>query len=84
MAKQYYVAVTYDLCDHYNVCEPMNEYVLNNIVSIDEQIDHFAKQDIAPLVKLFCLNEYDSKQMTQCGEYKFKQYECHCEQQTNI
>jgi hypothetical protein len=79
MAK-HYIAVTYDVCEHNDLCEEMNKYVLNSSdVDMDKQVKKFAETDVAPLIKVYGSITSDFKKMTLYKEYKFKKYECDCE-----
>lgn len=77
---KHYVAITYDVCEHNSLCEEMNEYILDSSVDIDKQIKGFAEQDVAPLVKVYQSATSDWEELTLYKEYKFKEYECSCEQ----
>lgn len=48
MSKSY-VAVTYDVCEHNDLYEDMNEYNLDSSVDMGKQVKRFAEQDIASL-----------------------------------
>jgi len=78
--KEYYLAVTYDVCEHNNLYVDMNEYPLDMSIDLDEQICKFAKMDVAPLVKVYESNTSDFKELRLYKEYKFKEYECGCNQ----
>lgn len=73
-----YVAVTYDVCEHDDLCEAMNEYILGSSVDMDKQVKGFAEQDVAPLVKVYESNTSNLGVLTLYKKYKFKKYECHC------
>jgi len=75
---RYYIAVTYDVCEHNNFYEDMNEYPLDLSVDIDKQIREFAKADVAPLVKVYRSDTSDFKELRLYKEYTFKEYECGC------
>lgn len=77
---QYYIAVTYDVCEHNNLYEDMNKYPLNLSIDIDKQISVFAKNDVAPLIKVYESDTSDFKALRLYKEYKFKEYECGCNQ----
>lgn len=77
---KHYIAVTYDVCEHNDLCEDMNEYILDSSVDINKQIKGFAEQDVAPLVIVYESTTSDFKELTLYKEYKFKEYECGCEQ----
>ena len=77
---RYYIAVTYDVCEHNNLYEDMNEYHLDLSIDMDKQIREFAKMDIAPIVKVYESDVSDPKELILYKEYKFKEYECGCNQ----
>jgi len=77
---KHYIAVTYDICEHNDLCEDMNEYILDSSYDIDMQVREFAKIDIAPLIKVYESVTSDFKELELYKEYKFKQYECDCDQ----
>lgn len=75
---KYYVAVTYDVCEHNNLCESMNQYPLTSTADMDEQVKEFAKRDIAPLVSVYEVIAGGTSERTLCKEYTFEEYACHC------
>lgn len=75
---RYYIAVTYDVCEHNNLYEKMNEYPLDLSIDIDKQIRRFARTDIAPLIKLYESDTSDFIALRLYKEYNFKKYECGC------
>jgi hypothetical protein len=75
----YYLAVTYDVCEHHNLFQDMNEYPINSTDNLMEKVQGFAKQDIAPVVKLYESNSSKFTHLELYKAYKFKEYECHCE-----
>lgn len=75
---RYYIAVTYDVCEHNNLYEDMNQFVLDLSIDIDKQVREFATRDIAPIVKVYESNTSDFKEFRLYKEYKIKEYECHC------
>ncbi|RDW17662.1 hypothetical protein [Oceanobacillus chungangensis] len=77
---QYYIAVTYDVCERNNLYEDMNEYPLDMSIDIDKQVREFAKTDVAPIIKVFESDTSDLKELRLYKEYKFKEYECGCNQ----
>ncbi|MBM7601027.1 hypothetical protein JOC34_003448 [Virgibacillus halotolerans] len=77
---QYYIAVTYDVCEHNNLYEYMNEYHLDLSIDMDKQIREFAKMDVAPIVKVYESDASDPGEFILYKEYKFKKYECGCNQ----
>lgn len=76
--KKHYLAVTYDVCEHLDLYEDMNEYILDGSVAIDEQVLTFAELDVAPLVKVYESTTTDFTDRTLYKEYSFKTYECGC------
>ena len=78
--NKHYMAVTYDLCEHNNLCEDMNEYILDASDDIEKQVRKFAKIDVAPLIKVYKSETNDFKELKLYKEYKFKEYECGCEE----
>jgi len=76
---KHYIAVTYDDCEHNDLYEDMNEYILNPTANMDEQIKEFAQNDIAPLVKVYESVTSDLKDLTLYKQYKFNEYECGCD-----
>lgn len=76
--KRYYIAVTYDVCEHNNLFEDMNEYPLDLSIDLDKQIMACAKRDVAPLIKVYESDTSDFKELRFYQEYKFKEYECDC------
>lgn len=75
-----YIAITYDVCKHHDLYENMNKYILNSSTEIDKQVKEFAKKDVAPLIKVYESVTDDLKDITLYKEYRFKEYECDCEQ----
>ncbi|MFD1850780.1 hypothetical protein [Oceanobacillus bengalensis] len=75
-----YIAVTYDVCNHNNLYEDLNEYPLDMSIDIDKQIREFAKMDVAPLIKVYVSDTSDFKAFRLYREYKFNEYECSCSQ----
>lgn len=78
--NKYYLAVTYDVCEHNRLYEDMNYYPLESSIDIEEQIKVFAKRDVAPLVKVYESDTSDFKEPRLFKEYIFKEYECGCSQ----
>ena len=75
---RYYIAVTYDVCEHDNLYQDMNEYPLDLSIDIDKQIKEFAKMDVAPLIKIYESDTSDLKELRLYREYNFKEFECGC------
>lgn len=80
MMTRYYIAVTYDVCEHNNLYEDMNEYPLDLSIDIDKQVREFAKVDIAPIIKVYESDTSDFEELRLYKEYKFQEYECKCNQ----
>lgn len=78
MMARYYIAVTYDVCEHDNLYQDMNEYPLDLSIDIDKQIRGFAKMDVAPLIKIYESDTSDLKELRLYREYNFKEFECGC------
>ncbi|MFP5115180.1 hypothetical protein ACSU64_22755, partial [Bacillaceae bacterium C204] len=76
--KKYYIAVTYEVCEHNNLYLDMNEYNIDGSVDMDNQIRELAKVDVAPVVKVYESDTSDFKEFRLYKEYKFKEYECGC------
>ncbi|MFS0864733.1 hypothetical protein [Fredinandcohnia sp. 179-A 10B2 NHS] len=76
--KKYYIAVTYDVCEHNSLYEDMNYYPLESSIGIEDQIKVIAKSDVASLVKVYESDTSDFKETRLFQEYTFKEYECSC------
>lgn len=76
--KKYYLAVTYDVCEHEDFCIDMNQYRMDESKDHDEQIRQWAKTDVAPLVKVYESYTSDFKDLILYKEYTFSEYECSC------
>ncbi|MDT8862575.1 hypothetical protein N0O92_20455 [Alkalihalobacillus sp. MEB130] len=76
--NHYFIAVTYDVCEHNDLYESMNEYPLDLSADLDKQIRDIAKGDFAPLVKIYKSKTSDLKELELFKEYTFKEYECGC------
>ncbi|MBC5638086.1 hypothetical protein [Ornithinibacillus hominis] len=77
--ETYYLAVTYDVCVHNDLYEDMNQYPLDSTKEMEKQVAEIAKQDIAPVVKVFIANSADLKgDVTLYKEFYFKEFECNC------
>ncbi|MGF6949934.1 hypothetical protein QF028_002439 [Neobacillus sp. B4I6] len=76
--KKYYIAVTYEVCEHNNLYLDMNEYNIEASEDMDKQIRELAKVDVAPVVKVYESDTSDFKEFRLYKEYKFKEYECGC------
>ncbi|WP_042149990.1 hypothetical protein [Paucisalibacillus sp. EB02] len=77
--SKYYLAVTYDVCEHQSLYQDMNEYPINSADNFVDKVKEFAQHDIAPVVKIY--ESYSSKftDLKLYKEYTFKEYECNCE-----
>jgi len=73
--------LTYDVCEHNDLCEDMNEYILDSYSDMDKQVKEFAKRDVAPLIKIYESVKSDFKELTLYKEYKFQEYDCDCNQE---
>lgn len=80
MMTKHYIAVTYDVCEHNDLCEDMNEYILDSTADIDKQVSELAKIDVAPLIEVYESISSDFKKLELYKEYKFEEYDCDCEQ----
>ena len=78
--KKRYIAITYDVCKQNDLYENMNKYILDSSTEMDKQVKEFAKKDVAPLIKVYESVTDDFKDITLYKEYRFKEYECDCEQ----
>lgn len=77
---RHYIAVTYDVCEHNNLYEDMNEYPLDLSIDMEKQIRGFAKADVAPLIKIYESDTSEFKGLRLYKEYSFKEYQCGCNQ----
>lgn len=78
MMKKYYIAVTYDVCEHNDLYIDMNEYSMDGSKDLDKQVREVAKVDVAPVVKVYESDTSDFKDFRLYKEYSFKEYECGC------
>ncbi|WP_462406305.1 hypothetical protein [Gracilibacillus sp. Marseille-QA3620] len=78
--KKFYLAVTYDVCEHNDLFIDMNEYILDLTKDVEEQIKELAKVDVAPLVKVYESDTCEFKEYRLYKEFIFKEYECGCEE----
>lgn len=76
----YYFAVTYDVCEHQSLYEDMNQYEIDNSEDLKTQLKQFAKQDVAPLVKVFESKIKDFSKSHFIKEYCFEEYKCNCQE----
>ncbi|WP_079478750.1 hypothetical protein [Halobacillus salinus] len=74
----FYKAVTYDVCEHQDLYQDMNDYAIDFAGDVEEQIRKLAKQDIAPVVKLYESETSDFKEFRLYEEYRFAEYDCKC------
>lgn len=81
--KKYYIAVTYEVCEHNNLYLDMNEYKIDSSEEMDKKIRELAKLDVAPVVKVYESDTSDYKEFRLYKEYKFKEYECGCNASEN-
>lgn len=79
MMKKYYLAVTYEVCEHNDLYLDMNEYNVDSTRELDDQIRELAKVDVAPLVKVYESDTSDFRDVRLYKEYTFKDYECGCD-----
>lgn len=75
---KYYLAVTYDVCEHNAIYIDMNEYILDSTKDIELQVRDVAKVDVAPVVKVYESDTSDFKDFRLYKEFTFKEYECGC------
>lgn len=76
--KKYYLAVTYEVCEHSNLYLDMNEYYLDISRDIDKQVRNLAKVDVAPVVKVYESDTKEFKEVRLYKEFKFQEFECGC------
>ncbi len=76
--KKYYMAVTYDVCEHNDLYIDMKEYHIDDAKDMDKQVWELAKVDVSPLVKVYESDTSDFKDFRLYKEYIFKEYECSC------
>ena len=79
MMRKYYIAVTYDVCEHNDLFIDMHNYKIESIMDLDKQIKEIAKMDIAPVVEVYESNTSDFRDSKLYKEYTFKEYECRCD-----
>lgn len=79
---RYFIAVTFEVCEHNNIYEDMNEYRFESSADIDKQIKEFAKIDVAPIVKVYESHTSNFEDLRFYREYKFIEYECGCNHQS--
>lgn len=77
--KKYYLAVTYDVCEHNELFQDMNEYPIRSFFDMEAEVREFAKLDIAPLVRVYESDTSDFKNPTLHKEFIFQEYECGCD-----
>ncbi|MDX8044697.1 hypothetical protein SH601_01750 [Gracilibacillus sp. S3-1-1] len=56
----------------------MNEYTLESLKNLDEQLREWARKDAAPLIRVFTSNKKDFSERTLYREFMFEEYECNC------
>ena len=76
--KKYYIAVTYDVCEHNDLYIDMNEHSIDDAKDMDKIVRGLAKVDVSPLVKVYESDTNDFKNFRLYREYIFKEYECGC------
>lgn len=76
---KYYLAVTYDVCEHNDLYIEMNEYMLDESLDFEKQMKKYAEHDVAPVIKVYESATSDFKELRLYKEYKFKEYECGCQ-----
>lgn len=76
--KKYYMAVTYDVCEHNDLYIDMKEHHIDDAKDMDKQVWELAKVDVSPLVKVYESDTSDFKDFRLYKEYIFKEYECSC------
>ncbi|MGN1402501.1 MAG: hypothetical protein ACI4XL_13490 [Bacillus sp. (in: firmicutes)] len=76
--KNYYFAVTYEVCKHNDIYMDMNEYKLDSSKDMDQQLREIAKADVAPLIKVYESDAGNWEGGKLYKEYTFKEYECGC------
>ncbi|HZG71479.1 MAG TPA: hypothetical protein VEY51_08065 [Chondromyces sp.] len=74
----YYIAVTYEICEHNRVFEELNEYILDSQAGMAGQVRKLAKLDVAPMVRMYQSDTKDYTKISLYKEYRFKEYECSC------
>lgn len=74
--------MTYNICEHNELFEDMNEYPLESSIDMESQVRNFAKLDVAPLVKVYESETSDFQELKLHKEFKFKEYECGCKEET--
>ncbi|MCA0987463.1 hypothetical protein [Guptibacillus algicola] len=77
--KKYYLAVTYDVCEHNDLFQDMNEYPIRSSVDMEAEVREFAKLDVAPLVRVYVSDTHDFKNVTLHKDFTFHEYECGCD-----
>ena len=76
--NKYYIAVTYDVCEHNDLYIDMNEHRLDGSEDLDKQVREVAKVDVAPVVRVYESYSSDFKDFRLYKEYTFEEYECSC------
>lgn len=72
--QKYYLAVTYDVCEHNDLFMDMNEYHLISLNNLDDYMKYLAKIDIAPVIRVFISDSSDFKESRLYKEFKFREY----------
>lgn len=76
--KKYYLAVTYEVCEHCYLYLDMNEYYLDISRDTDKQVRNLAKVDVAPVVTVYESDTKEFKEVRLYKEFKFQEFECGC------
>ena len=79
--NKFYLAVTYEVCQHNDLYMDMNEYTIEQSDDLEERVKEIAKADVAPIVKVY---ESGTRTFSDCRLYKefsFKEYECNCDEE---
>ena len=76
--KKYYIAVTYDVCEHNDLYIDMKEHRIEEARDMDKQVREIAKVDVSPLVKVYESDTNNFENFRLYREYTFKEYECGC------
>ncbi len=79
--NKFYLAVTYEVCEHNDLYMDMNEYTIEQSDDLEERVKEIAKTDIAPIIKVY---ESDTRDFSGCKlykEYSFQEYECNCDEE---
>lgn len=61
--EEYLIAVTYDICEHIELIEDVNEYPLESSIDIERQGRRFVELDVASLEKVYKSETNDFKEL---------------------